>query len=220
MKKVDFSQEVTDFFLSLEQEVINTETSTPNVVVILGNSRTGKDTIADYLNVEYDYNVHHVLDNYYSFLENYFGIGLSIRQSPEAKKVVIPGKGNVTLSDMLIGLYHWTNEQGINWTEKDFCNVTSQVLDNTVFTGVRNMHEAEPVIFNSYDYQNDKIRYFVHTFLVTRPGADGFTSDNKLQQIADYFENESDSFTTINNQGTLEELYVTIDELMSKLGIR
>ena len=197
------------------------KTDTNLVVVVLGVSRSGKDTTADYLVEDYGFEVTHMLSDYYEFLEEHFDLEKGSLRGGSSKQLKMPGS-NITYAEFLVKQFHLCEEAGILFTSPFIQKVLKNVNKNTVLTGVRNFHEALPIISLRFGEQegiggaalNLNPNYEVLPILIERPGYLGFTSDVNVYKLVKLFEEHGIAVSRVTNDGTIPELYSKIDEVI------
>ena len=170
-----------------------------NLIVILGVSRSGKDTIADYITSNYGYTTIHVLSDLYTFLEQHFNLSEGSIRTGNSRHSKLPG-GDSTLLDYLVSSYHTCNDLNINFTKPFIDKVCKNLSKDTILTGVRNKHEVDSIIENSTNY-------YLNTIKVSRLGFNGLSTDNSLDVNWERLKKVSDKSTLINNDRDLEALY-------------
>ncbi len=175
-----------------------------NLVIVLGNSRSGKDALADYLVENHGYKVEHPLMGFYGYLESHFGLPKGSIREGSGKKFVISPNGD-TISDFLIAFYHTCNDKGIVWTKPYMDNLVENINQNTVITGVRKVHEWEAIKKGFYSGN-----YNLIPVLVSRPGADGYSTDDMLSKIWLEVNKLAVDCYSINNDSTLVDYYAKI----------
>jgi hypothetical protein len=191
----------------------------PTIFTVNGASRSGKDVLTNLLKSDYNFKHIHPLANLYTFLENHFDLPDGSIMNGSSKSFICEG-GEITLAESLVQFYHFTQDKKIgNWSypyvKKELNN---NLINNNsvVFSGLRNMHEAELII--------NHINKFPDTLLVSvwidRPGFTGYSSDNEQLSIYNSLTSNANVIEVISNDSDLNSYLTTLKTFLSELPLR
>lgn len=176
---------------------------TPRLIVITGNSKSGKDELANHF-VSKNFIRLHPLAGLKGLLEKYFGIEEGSLDTPAGKAQTVGEKDGikVTYNDLLVSLFHFGEELGVKFTEP----YMRTLLFNSFFyyrdvvaIAVRNTHEVEMIkefakIFDLYLVQ------------LARHCEIPESSDYLKEEIESALKPLAKSVFVYNNNGTIKEL--------------
>jgi len=176
---------------------------TPRLIVISGNSKSGKDELANHF-VAKNFVRLHPLAGFKSLLEQYFGIEEGSLDTPtgKAQKVAEKNGIEVTYNDLLVGLFHFTEDLGIKLTEPYMRTVLLNSFfdyQDVVALAVRNIHEVEII------KEFAKI-FDLHLVQLARHCEVPESSDYLKEMIEGSLKPFAKSVFVYQNDGTIKEL--------------
>ena len=173
-------------------------------LMLIGHQRAGKDTVAGYLYEQYGFTPFRLAQGIYEIAKNYFHMKEKDRQ------LLIDIGEKMREIDPLVWIKHTLNE--VEAFIQDTQLLTGSNPQGIVITDVRMKHEFEVLKDAGF------IPVYVYAKLKTRAGRPGYTPKHEN----DPTEPKEEEFMklcykTLDNNGSIWELYDQIDDLMKEL---
>lgn len=172
------------------------------LVVLQGNSNSGKSTYSDFL-VSLGYVSHHPINFYVRRLERQYDLVPHALDTQEGKHMVMNPTTNKTFLDYLVEWFHLTQKVDPNFSAKSI-QIDLEDLDklnkNIVVQSIRSLPEIQAVINFSQKFKYDLVIVHIHS-IREKPRS----SDLHNNTIIAYCENQNIKVLEFDNSGTRAE---------------
>lgn len=167
------------------------------IICIVGKSRSGKDTLAKYL----EGRKLKFADPAKRMLEQWYGLLPGDMEKPEVRDRLVPGSTTTTYLDILVKSYHfWLSVDPLAPKYPTIREIEKTLVAGTpvILTDVRMPQEVEYIL--------DRLYCPLYVIRINRPGCPDVSSDESLEDNWEALSTGADMYFEFDNTGTIRDV--------------
>ena len=177
------------------------------IICIVGKSRSGKDTLANYL----EGRKLKFADPAKRMLESWYGLLPGDMEKPEVRDRLVPSSTTTTYLDILIKSYHfWLSVDPLAPKYPTIREIEKTLAEGTpvILTDVRMTQEVQYVV---------DLPYPLYAIRVNRPGCPDVSSDESLEDNWESLSIAANAYFEFDNTGSIADLVDCAMELQADI---